>query len=326
MRDIQGYKGGKICPLFYFIKNQMKKNFANKINARWVKDNISIVDLLTNLGYDPPKPTGKERIYLSMLRDSDTTPSFSVNEKTGTWYDHGEGKGGNIIDFGLKYWPDFTFPEVLEKIVAVSQALMPSQHRQFHRTAKNDEEPNYGILEIKELGHNITLLNYLESRHIMAVANGRLKEIYYYIEDENKIRTNFFAAGWLNETNSWEVRNQNFKGCFGHKGISFLPNSEKRLAVFEGYFNYLSWLADNPFATESVLVLNSIALLQAGINKARPFTDIYLFFDNDPSGKAATAGFKETISAAIDCSAIYRGYNDYNDKIIAEQNGHQLSR
>ncbi len=304
----------------------MKKNSPNKINARWVKDNISIVDLLTNLGYDPPKPVGKERLYISMLRDSDTTPSFSVNEKAGTWYDHGEGKGGNIIDFGLKYWKDLTFPEVLEKIVAISLAFMPSEQRQFQRKAKAIEEPNYGILEIKDLGQNVALLNYLESRCIMPVAKGRLKEVYYYVEDENKIRTNFFAVGWLNETSSWEVRNQGFKGCLGHKAISYLPNSEKRLAVFEGYFNYLSWLIDNPFATESVLVLNSLALLQIGITKAAPFTDIYLFFDNDPSGERATEAFKKAIPNVTDCSAIYKGYNDYNDKIVAGQTGYQVTR
>lgn len=304
----------------------MKNNFQNKINARWVKDNISIVDLLTNLGYDPPRPTGKERIYLSMLRDSDTTPSFSVNEKEGTWYDHGEGKGGNIIDFGLKYWDGSTFSEVLEKIVTVSQAYRPGEQRQFQRKTKIDTGPNYGILEIKELGHNVTLLNYLDSRHIIAVANGRLKEVYYYVKDENKVKTNFFAVGWLNETNSWEVRNQYFKGCLGHKGISFLPNSEKSLAVFEGYFNYLSWLTDNPFSTESVLVLNSLALIQTGITKAAPFNDVYLFFDHDPSGERATDALKKAIPNATDCSAIYRGYNDYNDKIVADQTGHQFTR
>jgi hypothetical protein len=302
------------------------KQHPNKISARWVKDNISIVDLLARLGYEPPKPVGKERKYVSMIRDSDTTPSFSVDEKAGTWFDHGEGKGGNIIDFGLQYWSGLSFPEVLEKIVAVSQAYMPTEHHGFQRKMDIPREPNYGLLEIRDLGHSAVLLNYLESRGISTVAEGRTKEVYYYIEDENKIRSNFFALGWQNETGSWEIRNANFKGCLGNKAVSFIPNSLRRLAVFEGYFNYLSWLTDNPFATESVLVLNSLSFIQTGLDKAKPYNDVYLFFDNDPSGERATAAFKQAISQAIDCSGIYKGYNDYNDKIVAELNGYQLTR
>lgn len=298
----------------------------NFTSARWIKDNISIVDLLQHLGFEPPKPSGKERLYISMLRDSDTTPSFSVDDKAGTWYDHGEGKGGNIIDFGLMYWPALSFPEVLEKIVAVSQSNPPAVQVRFQRSAKHPEEPNYGITEIRELGYHSALTKYLDSRAVLPVAAGRLHDVSYYVEDENKFRSNYFAAGWLNETGSWEVRNDYFKGCLGHKAISYVPNSDRRLAVFEGYFNYLSWLTDNPFATESVLVLNSLALLQAGINKARTFRDVYLFFDHDSSGERATVAFKQLKPDAIDCSGIYTGFNDYNEKIVADRNGYLLNR
>jgi hypothetical protein len=300
----------------------------NGVSAKWIKDNISMIDLLERIGFPPPKPVGKERIYLSMLRDSDTTPSFSVNDKAGTWYDHGEGKGGNIIDFGLQYWRGLTFQEVLEKIVLVSNTCLPDVQpvKAFKRT-NQIEKPNYQILEIKDLGNSPIILNYLESRGVGSVANGRLKEIYYQVEDEQKRQNKFFAAGWQNETGAWEIRSAlDFKACLGHKAISFIPDSEKRLSVFEGYFNYLSWLTDNPFGTDSVLVLNSVSLLQTGINKAKGFSDIFLFFDNDPTGKQATKDFQAAIPAAIDCSGIYTGYNDYNDRIVADRTNYHLNR
>lgn len=302
------------------------KRSENQLSARWIKDNISIIDLLQNLGFEPPKPTGKERLYISMLRDSDTTPSFSVNDKAGTWYDHGEGKGGNIIDFALRYWPGLSFPEVMKKIISVSRSSPLPASINFQRKAKVREEPNYGILEIKQLGHNNILMSYLESRGIANVAPDRLQEVYYYVEDEKKFRSNYFATGWRNETGSWEVRNASFKGCLGNKAITFIPNSDRRLAVFEGYFNYLSWLTDNPYATESVLVLNSLALLQSGLAKASPYRDVYLFFDHDPSGERATLAFQEAKPDAIDCSGIYTGFNDYNEKIVAGRNGYQSIR
>jgi hypothetical protein len=297
------------------------------LKASEIKDNYSLVDLLTHLGYEPVKRVRNEQLYLSMLRDSDTTPSFSVNDKQGTWFDFGEGKGGNIIDFGLQYWKGLPFPEVLEKIVLTCGGLVPVLAPQvYKRQPSAEKEPNYEILDIKDLGSNATILNYLESRGIGQVAEGRLKEIYYYVEDEDKKRNKFFAAGWQNETGAWEIRNLNFKGCLGHKAISFIPNSEKKLAVFEGFFNYLSWLTENQFTPDSVLVLNSLSLLQAGILKAQDFRDIALYFDNDPSGRQATLDFTSALPWAKDRAGIYTGYNDYNDLIVAGRTDYQLNR
>lgn len=301
------------------------KQSSNNISARWVKDHISIVDLLTNMGYPPPKPTGKERYYHSPLRD-DPTPSFCVDEKQNIWHDHGEGKGGTIIDFAMLIWKDLSFPELLEKIVSVSQAQVPEQ-RPYQRQPVTKSDPAYGILAINDLGNNPALVGYLERRGIRAVADGRIREVHYYTENANKFRTNFFAAGWQNELGVWEISSTDRKKlCLGPKAISFIPNIERRLAVFEGYFNYLSWLTDNPFATDSVLVLNSVALLEAGLKKAEPFSEVFLFLDNDPTGQRATSAFRQAMPRAIDCSGIYTGYNDYNDKIVAERGGYQLSR
>jgi hypothetical protein len=304
------------------------KTHTPKISARWVKDHISIVDFLANLGFDPPKPVGKERRYVSIFRDSDTVPSLSVDDKKGTWYDHGEGKGGNIIDLARLYWPRLTFPEVLEKIVAVTNSSYvlndPAPKRSQPQAS---QEPNYHILKIQDIGLNHAITEYLQSRGIWQAAQGRLKEVYYYLEDEQKKRSNFFAAGWQNANGSWEIRSTlNFKACLGHKDISFIPGNSKSLAVFEGLIDYLSWLSENPFAEESVLVLNSVALLQAGIKKAEGFANISAYFDNDPSGRKASKAFQTVLPQAIDRSAIYEGYKDYNDKLMAGLNNYGLYR
>jgi hypothetical protein len=307
----------------------MLKIMENKpLKASEIKETYSIAELLTRLGYQPVKRAGNELLYLSMLRDSDTTPSFSVNDKQGTWFDFGEGKGGNIIDFGLRYWKGLSFPKVLEKIVLTCDSRVPSHSARgnYSRQPAKQKEPNYGILEVRELGNNSAIMNYLESRGILSVADGRLKEIYYYIENQDKKRRKFFAAGWQNETGAWEIRNLHFKGCLGHKAISFIPYSEKRLAVFEGFFDYLSWLTENPFAPDSVLVLNSVTLLQAGITKAEGFPEINLYFDNDPAGRQATLDFMGALPWAIDRSGIYEGYKDYNERIVVGRLNNQLSR
>src|ERR1700754_529032 len=127
-----------------------------KLKASEIKDNYSLADLLARLGYEPVKRVRNEHLYLSMLRDSDTTPSFSVNDNKGTWYDFGERKGGNIIDFGLAYWKGLPFQDVLEKIVSScdgcvfgSTTVIP-----YQRQPVIEKEPNYQILDIKDLGCN----------------------------------------------------------------------------------------------------------------------------------------------------------------------------
>jgi hypothetical protein len=282
--------------------------------ANQIKEQVSLVDLLSRLGFQPLRTTGRESLYISMIRDSDINPSFSVNDTLGVWYDHGLDKGGNIIDFGLVYW-QLPFCEVLEKILQITSAEIKPPSPGRKRSAV--KIPHYQIQEFKALGNNQAITEYLRSRKIWEAAQNKLKEIYYYVEDQKGLRKFFFAAGWQNELGAWEVRNLYFKGCLGHKAISFVPGDADRLAVFEGYLNYLSWLTENPQATHSVLVLNSLSLLNIGIIKAKDFAEVSLYFDRDSAGEIACLHFKKAVPQAVDCSAIYRHHNDYNEKLVS---------
>jgi DNA primase len=73
-----------------------RKNGASCTEAR----QMDIVSYLSTLGYEPAKIRNFDYWYLSPLR-SEKTPSFKVNRKLNLWYDHGIGKGGNVIDFAI---------------------------------------------------------------------------------------------------------------------------------------------------------------------------------------------------------------------------------
>ena len=64
---------------------------------------IDLVDYLAALGHQPQKIRNQDYWYLSPFRD-EKTPSFKVNRSKNVWYDHGIGKGGNLIDFGIIYF------------------------------------------------------------------------------------------------------------------------------------------------------------------------------------------------------------------------------
>lgn len=288
---------------------------SNLLTAKELKEQGSLVDLLSRLGYQPVPKRGREKMYISMLRDNDTNPSFSVNDDLGVWFDHGDGKGGNIIDFGLAYWKNLGFNEVVKKIQEVC-SIEPVQQR-----APRPRKPikvQHVVERVKPLGTHPAITDYLKGRGVFEVAKFYLSEVYYYVEDENEVRKHYFAAGWLNENNSWEVRNRYFKGCMGHKGITFIPGHPKKAVVFEGFINFLSWRYEHPEADHSVIVLNTLTLLQQGINKAKAFSSLDIYFDRDKAGKSSSRDFLKALPYATDRSAVYDGFNDYNDKIKAQ--------
>ncbi|WP_191175728.1 toprim domain-containing protein [Mucilaginibacter rigui] len=285
------------------------------LNAKELKETASIVDLLARLGFEPVKKYGKEHMYRSMLRDGDSTPSFSVDDKLGAWYDHGNGKGGNIIDFGIAFWPTLNFNEVVEKIQRSCNVPTPSPKIQRPRLPVKAR--NYIIEQLKPIGTHPAITNYLQSRAIFDMAKTKLKEVYYHVKDEKGSIKQFFAAGWQNEAGSWEVRNKYFKGCLGNKAISFIAGDQKRVAVFEGFTNYLSWLKENPDNGNSVIVMNTLSLLNDGINKALQYSHIDLYLDRDNAGFLATKQFIATLPYATDKSILYEKFNDYNDMLVA---------
>ncbi|MFD0764516.1 CHC2 zinc finger domain-containing protein [Mucilaginibacter lutimaris] len=286
------------------------------LNAKDLKEQVSIVELLSRLGYEPVKKFGKEYMYRSMLREGDNNPSFSVDDKIGAWYDHGIGKGGNIIDFGMLYWPDLKFNDIVEKIQATCNMVSPV--RREPRTRLPVKARNYVIEQVKPIGTHPAITGYLKSRGIFDVARPLLSEVYYHVKNEKGEKKQFFAAGWKNEADSWEVRNRYFKGCLGRKSISLIPGDPRSVAVFEGFMNYLSWTKEHPDAKQSVIVLNTLSLLGEGIRSSLNYPSIDLFLDRDTSGLHATKDFIKALPYATDRSGNYENYNDYNDKLVAE--------
>ncbi|MEZ2338400.1 hypothetical protein AB6735_22320 [Mucilaginibacter sp. RCC_168] len=286
---------------------------ANLLTEKELKEQGSIVDLLSGLGYQPIPKRGRERMYYSMLRGGNTEPSFSVNDDLGVWFDHGACRGGNIIDFGLAYWKHLGLNEVVKKIQDVCS--LETGEARVSRPKKIIKCPNHIVQLVKPLGTHPAITEYLKDRGVFEIAKNYLSEVYYFVEDENNVRKRYFAAGWQNESKSWEVRNRYFKGCMGHKAITFIPGHNKRAVIFEGFLNFLSWRLENPNDDHSAIVLNTLTLLQQAINRAKAFSSLDVYFDRNRTGALATRVFLKALPYATDRSRIYEGFNDYNDKI-----------
>lgn len=295
-------------------------------NAQEIREQVSPVDLLARLGHHPAYKSGKEFFYLSMLRE-EKTASFCVDEKLGVWYDHGGAnpsgiKGGNVIDLGLAYWYPLTFREVLEKINQVCNITVSTSdltaNTGYARPRKATKIPNYRISEIKELGNNPAITNYLQQRGVWPVAHELFRELYYFVEDEKKLRKYFFSAGWQNENGGWELSNPYFKGCLGPKGLTVIPGDPERLVIFEAMIDYLSWRYEQDDHSHSAIIINGVTLVEAAIKRAVSFPDKTVFFDNDEAGETAKQAFVQALPGTADGSVIYSGFKDYNARLMNE--------
>lgn len=276
----------------------MKKQKLNCEKAR----KISIVKTLGKFGYYPKKESEKEAWFFSPFR-SETQTSFKVSKVLNSWYDHGEGVGGNVIDLVVK----LKNCSVSEALGVLNNSTIPfSFHQQSPKKIKVPK--TYKIDVIKNI-ENIELIGYLKSRKIsVELARKNCVEIHYTVASRK-----YFSIGFKNESNGYEIRNKYSKGALGKKDVTLINNQSKTINVFEGFFDFLSYL--EMYYSEKIedfLILNSTSNAEKSVSLLKSYHHINLFLDNDEAGKRTVAFFSEKIPIN-DCSRLYKNYNDLND-------------
>lgn len=289
------------------------------MNIQQAKE-ILIIDYLNSLGYNPQKIMGKNYWFLSPFRN-EKTPSFKVDVHSNLFYDFGMGYGGTIIDFGIKYY-SITVSDFLKKLddnfSFRKQKLVNNNREELIKIDNlNDigfyQSKNLETYKTKNIGNNQAITDYIQSRKIkIQIAQKFLCEIYYQISGKH-----YFGVGFKNGSDGYEIRNKYFKGCIGKKDITHFITGSNSVNIFEGFFDFLSWMQLNNYCQNNTdtIVLNSLALVE----KARPllqkYNSVNLYFDNDEAGINAGIHLKETIPKAIDHRKEYIFYKDLNEYI-----------
>jgi len=298
---------------------------TNYIDRKSV-EGLSIVDFLGRLGYFPVKKSGREFFYHSMLRETGkNTPSLTVWDEGGKWIDHGGANhtgiyGGGIVQLAMAYWPDNSYIEVLQKIQYTFDHFKKAEIPVFESSKTPDRETD-DILEFshnQQLGTNYVLSRFMQERGLDSLANGLLWEVYY----RNKLSSDpsrlFYAIGWKNEKDNWEISSpKGFKASIGNKDISIIQGTMDHLAVFEGFFDFLSWLRLTKIQfPPTVIVLNSVSLVKRAVERMSEFNKIDLYLDNDDVGKQCTSTIKGFFPYANDRATVYSGFKDYNELLV----------
>ncbi|MEP6467842.1 MAG: CHC2 zinc finger domain-containing protein, partial [Parafilimonas sp.] len=174
--------------------------FRNNLPSVEEVKNTDMVDYLLSLGFKPAKVTRNDYWYLSPFRD-ETTASFKVNRNLNRWYDFGEGKGGNIIDFGILYHR-CTVKELLAKF---AQPFSFEKHNvQPHK--EDEEAKKIKIIKHREIS-SFGLVRYLHKRRIpVDIARKFCCETDYELYGKN-----YYAIGFKNDAGGYELRNEKFK-------------------------------------------------------------------------------------------------------------------
>lgn len=276
------------------------------MNIRQAKD-LDMVDYLSSLGFEPQRISGKSYWYNSPLRD-EKTPSFKINRAMNRWYDFSEGKGGNLVDFGVAYHKCST-AEFLEKLSG--PAIERRQEQHSRPTQLNETDDTIKIKHIKPI-ESFPLIKYLRDRRIpQKIAEQHLQEVTYSLYGKN-----YYALGFKNDQGGYELRNQYVKASSSPKASTFINQGANNLVVFEGFFDFLSYKSINhPEALNSTnfLILNSASFFEKQLPTMQQHGSVRLFLDNDKTGtKLTTTALALDPQKFSDERKLYQHYNDLN--------------
>jgi len=296
----------------------MENNKFNCIEA----NKIDLVDFLSNLGYTPQKVRNNDYWYLSPLRN-EKTPSFKVNRKLNVWFDFGEGRGGNLVDFGIQYFKC----SVSELLTRLSQNNIYnfSFHPHFADEKKDASNGRIQIVNEQPLSSE-HLVDYLQKRFIpMSIAEHFCREIEFILYGKKQS-----AIGFKNDAGGYELRSEKFKGSSSPKTITTISNDADHISVFEGFFNFLSWqflmsdkngmqLKELTKIQTDFVILNSLSFFEKIHQQMKKYIAVNLFLDRDSSGIKATRKAILYNSIYKDQSILYKGFKDLNDKLTGKE-------
>ncbi len=279
---------------------------------------ISIVQYLAQQNIHPVKEKGNVVMYYSPLRE-DMNASFKVDLEKNLWIDFGTGEGGTMIDLVMKL-KKYSVHEAMnaltnEFITSISQYNETTERQadSFSFYGK-ESQPSITIQRVTELLHP-ALLQYLDKRAIdIELAREYCKQIHYSINDRN-----YFAIGFKNDSDGWNLRNEYFKGCTSMDISTCRAVDSSTCLVFEGFMDYLSYLSMNKLnkSNNNIVVLNSTSNLSKAIDFIKSQDKVFTYLDNDEEGRKTTQLINQVSKIHFDKSVYFSNFKDLNEFHIA---------
>ncbi|WP_432221783.1 toprim domain-containing protein [Flavobacterium sp. TMP13] len=275
---------------------------------------IPIEIILNSMGFTIIKEAGNDLWFISPFYSAEKTASFHVHKQKNYWYCFSTGFGGNTVDLIIK----------LEKCT-VSEALTFLQNFDSFSFQKQiisspeikQEETDNKVIRIIKVQH-IALKQYLTARCITKTfVKNQIKEIHYEIH-----RKKYFAIGFKNRSDGWELRSKYAKICLGKKDVTLITTQSNLLRIFEGVFDFLSFLEimeNDSVENSDYLILNSAALIVKNIEILDQYNSIELYLDNDTTGDKYSNFIKSKFINTVDFRCRYKDFKDLNEWLIDDR-------
>ena len=298
---------------------------SNGNNGQPSRDRLKVADVLLHYGKD----LSQSRLGLirSPFRD-ERTPSFHILSNGYAWKDFGDGSGGGVIDLVMRLENCGRETAIgrlrqIREQGTVFTAIPPRRERQ-----PLERRPALSVYSAGPVRSG-ELIEYAASRGISL-------EIFsaYCCEVTMRSGRRFYPyIGFPNSDGGYVLRSHQGKRCtsafptfISTEGVLCSSPSSGRVAVFEGFFDFLSLLqlCGRTVPDCDVCVLNSVT----NLDKALPFIlshgYVETYLDNDEAGRKATERIRAGVLARTgrmdDMACHYSGFNDVNDYLKAKGN------
>ena len=291
---------------------------------------ISIVEILAYYGKSLSRT--KTGMYYSPFRD-EKTPSFLIDEAANTWYDFGTHEGGGLIDFVCKI-TGCQRKEAYDWLASIRHMIPEEVHTEVIKRAASVGESKVIIEKVNEQFSKPALVEYAQSRCISReILDRYCDEVTYSVS--SKPGSSFFAIGFKNNSGGYVLRSKVAKICsssdvttLGPDGNLTMEVNSKKVAVFEGFIDFLSLLSYNEKQEpgHDCCILNSVSNLEKALPWIAGHTNIMIFADNDNAGRDTYQRITDYVSDSAeevciyDMAELYKGHKDLNDKLVDEMN------
>ncbi|KFF01324.1 DNA primase [Chryseobacterium formosense] len=269
------------------------------MNCEEAKQTISIRVVLESFNLFPIKDNQRTAFYFALDRE-ERTPSLSVDFIKNKAFDFGTGKSYDVISI---------VQQINQCSVADALKYLATKLDFSIQNVQPQQNLEYEILKVSEIRH-FALIQYLITRRVYEQKD-LVKEIHYEMYGKK-----YFGIGFINDSGGFEVRNKFSKICVGKKDVTWIKseiNNSNEVAIFEGFFDYLTFRKMQKHQNSDYLILNSTSMLFKIENDLDKYHKISLFLDNDKNGNFAKTKIQNVFMNAEDCSLIYEGYNDLNE-------------
>lgn len=285
-----------------------------------------VAELLLALGARP----GKTRNTFHSPFREDKNASLHIDPRRNVWFDHGAGIGGGNIDLVMKC-RGCSAREAVDFILSLS----PSDPATQVPSGGENTSGKSLIPEVKPLFSRIVAVRELRSPYLLDYAASRgipEKTAVRYCK-EVVLRGKTFGKtydhiGFPNNNGGFALKSPSGFKSTTKSGITTIDSagafSEKPLAmtvtVFEGFFDFLSWLssAKTEVPSTDVVVLNSVTNVGRAIPYLWSHHTVVCCLDHDEAGRNALEALRSVRTVLrnptiIDGSLFYFDYNDVNE-------------